>query len=146
MLFRTTMLAALTAAGFAAAPMVAQAAVALAVGVTGKPTEGLASGYSYNYDDVKEAERTALQSCSDYKPAPKAARRCKLFASMKKGCVAIAFDPKDDSPGMGWAVDEKREVAENDAIEACRKRAPASRRKYCKIDTLKCDGDASSKK
>ena len=119
----------------------ALAGVALAVGVTENPRDGIAFGYSYNYDKIDEAETSALQSCKTYKPAPKAALRCKLFDSLPKGCFAVAFDPKDDSPGMGWAMHERREIAEREAIDKCRRAAPKNRRQYCKIDTLKCDGD-----
>jgi hypothetical protein len=140
------MLAALAMAGLAVMTAAAQAAVALAVGTTSRPVEGIAFGYSYNYDTVEEAESDALKSCFAYKAAPKAAKRCKAFGSMKKGCVAIAFDPKSDSPGMGWAVAEKREEAESRAVKACRDRAPRGRQKYCKIDRLRCDGDATEKK
>lgn len=137
---------ALAAAAFVSLPMGAQAATALAVGVTGKATDGIAFGYSYNYKTTEEAERTALQSCREYKAAPKAAVKCKLIGSLKKGCFGVAFDPKDDSPGMGWVVTEKRADAESRAIEDCKAHAPISRRQYCKIDALKCDGDEPPKK
>jgi hypothetical protein len=123
----------------------AYAGVALAVGTTDNPKDGIAFGYSYNYDKIDEAEKSALDSCKTYKPAPKAAARCKLFDSLPKGCFAVAFDPKDDSPGMGWAVHERREAAEREAIDKCRLAAPKNRRQYCKIDTLKCDGDTPPK-
>ena len=139
-------LVALAAAIVALPSAGALAATALAVGVTGKPSEGIAFGFSYNYDTEDEAKRTALESCFNYKPAPKAAKRCKLIGSVKKGCLGVAFDPKDDSPGMGWVVAEKRADAESGAIAACQAAAPRSRRQYCKIDTVKCDGDEPPKK
>ena len=143
---RKKLLTIAAAIALAMPPAAALAAVALAVGTTSDPGAGIAFGYSYNYDSEEEAKRTAMESCRSYEAAPNAAKLCALFGSLKKGCVAMAFDPKDDSPGMGWAVAEKREVAESRAIAACRKVAPSARRQFCKIDTIKCDGDAPPKK
>lgn len=122
-------------------PAKALAASALAVGVTGNPRDGIAYGFSYNYSSVEDAERAAMNKCRDYKAAPKAARRCKLVGGLKKGCIAVAFDPKSDSPGMGWAVAARRADVELRALNACKNAAPAGRQIYCKIDVLRCDGD-----
>jgi hypothetical protein len=137
---------ALAVAAVGLLPAGARAAVALAVGVTDNPSDGMADGYSYNYKSESEARHDALEQCRAFKTASKAARNCHLIGSLKKGCLAIAFDPDKDSSGMGWALAEKREDAESKAVENCREAAPRGRQKYCKIDTLKCDGDASPKK
>jgi hypothetical protein len=125
------------------APAGAQAAVALAIGVTGDPNDGLAAGRSYNFKTEQEAARTAIKSCREFKTALKASRNCRLIGTLPKGCIGVAFDPKTDSTGMGWAVAEKREDARSRAMENCRIAAPRDRAQFCEIDFLKCDGDAA---
>jgi len=124
----------------------AVAASALAVGVTDDPADGIAFGYSYNYPTQGDATASALESCRSYSQAPKANQQCRIIGSLDKGCLAVAFDPKSDSPGMGWAVTETREEAERRAMDDCRNAAPAERRDFCRIDIVKCDGDATEPK
>ena len=119
----------------------ASAAVALAVGVTGNPSDGIAIGYAYNYDSEDEAKSTALDQCRRYEAAPKANKQCRLIGSLTDGCVAAAFDPKSDSPGMGWAVTDDRDSARRRALSDCRAAAPSSRREFCQVDIIKCEGD-----
>ena len=121
----------------------AKAASALAVGVTGDPNDGIAFGLAYNHDTVENAQAAALKECQEFKGALKAAKTCRLIGSIQKGCVSIAFDPKSDSPGMGWAVANDRNSAERQAIDACRATAPADRQQFCKVDDTACDGDTS---
>ena len=129
------------AAGVIVAPAPALAAAALAVGVTGNPSDGIAIGYAYNYKSEDEAVSVALGECKNYKRAPDAARRCRLIGSTRDGCFATAFDPKSDSPGMGWAVAATREAARSRALGDCRAAAPSSRRQFCEANLVKCDGD-----
>src|SRR5262249_27279818 len=128
------------------APAPVMAASALAVGVTDKPGDGIAYGYAFNYDTGEAAMGTARNGCRGYKEAPKATPFCRIIGSVRKGCIAVAFDPKDDSPGMGWAVHEERAVAEGRALDNCRAAAPPERKQFCRIDLLKCDGDEPVKK
>lgn len=137
---------ALAVATICLAPVGAQAAVALAIGVTGDPNDGLAAGRSYNFKTEEEAARAAIKSCRDFKTALKASRNCRLIGTLPKGCIGVAFDPKTDSTGMGWAVAEKREDAKSQAMENCRIAAPRDRAPFCTMDFLKCDGDAASPK
>ena len=123
------------------APGSANAAAALAVGVTDRPGDGIAYGYAFNYKTEDEAKEIARSGCRGYKEAPKATPFCRIIGSVSKGCIAVAFDPKDDSPGMGWAVHEDRSTAEERALADCRTAAPSGRKQFCRIDLLKCDGD-----
>ena len=117
------------------------AAGALVVGVTGNPNHGIAYGYAWNHQTEDEAREAATLRCREYQPAPEANKFCKLIGTFTDGCFALAFDPKSDSPGMGWAVGSDRASTERRAIEDCQAAAPALRREFCKIDRMKCDGD-----
>jgi Domain of unknown function (DUF4189) len=141
---RKIILGTVTAAAIAWLPVPAIAAGALAVGYSGNPNEGVAFGTSWNFKTEAEARTAALRRCLDFKGAPKAVNFCKVDGSFVDGCLAIAFDSKDDSPGMGWAIAGDRESAQRRAIEICRDHAPSSRRQYCKLATVKCEGDKPS--
>ena len=129
-----------------AGPIEAHAASALWVGTTTNPREGIAIGYAWNYKTREEATHAAERRCREYKPAPKAARQCRLIGSIERGCLSTAFDPKSDSPGMGWAVAKDRDDAISRALADCRTAAPASRRAMCRTEKTHCDGDPSEKK
>jgi hypothetical protein len=134
----------LAAAAIALLPLKALAAGALAVGVTGNPSDGLAFGTAWNYKTEDAARDAAVQRCREYQGAPKAVKFCKVAGTFVDGCLAIAFDPKDDSPGMGWTVSDTRDNAERRAMDECRRTAPTDRRQFCKIVTVKCDGDPAN--
>jgi hypothetical protein len=119
----------------------AQAAAAIAVGVSDNPADGIAYGWAINFKTVDEARKEAMENCRAYKPAPNAARFCRLIGAADKQCVALAFDPKDDSSGMGWALAADREQARKRALDDCRAAAPAGRKDFCEVDILKCDGE-----
>lgn len=133
------------AAAFLAATVLlshpAQAFLALAVGVTGDPNDGIAIGTAYNYKTVTEARERALRECRTFKTAPKANRHCRLIGVVEKGCLAAVFDPKSDSTGMGWAIAADRAAAEQQATELCKAAAPSGRGQFCKLDLSRCDGD-----
>ena len=118
----------------------ARAAAALAVGVSDDPADGIAYGWAINFKTVDEARKKAMDNCRTYKAAPNAARFCRLIGAADKQCVALAFDPKDDSPGMGWALAGDREAARKRALDDCRAAAGA-RKDFCEMDVVKCDGE-----
>ena len=117
------------------------AAAALAVGVTDSPADGIAYGWAINFPSLEEARKVALEKCRAFENAPKAVKACKLIGAAEKHCLALAFDPKNDSPGMGWAIESSREAAQRRALERCRAAAPPRRRGVCEIDLIKCDGE-----
>ena len=59
--------------------------------------------------------------------------------------MALAFDPKSDSPGLGFVIGPDREAAQQRAMNDCRSSAPGDRKQFCKIDTVKCEGDDTKK-
>lgn len=119
----------------------AHAYIALAVGASGDPNDGIAIGTGYNHRTETQARDRALRECRTYKSAPMATRHCRLIGVLGNGCLATVFDPKSDSTGMGWAIAENRAGAEWQAMAVCKATAPYGRAQYCKLDQSRCEGD-----
>lgn len=115
---------------------------ALAVGSTANVVkDGIAVGTSVNYESANAAVEAALTRCRGYKPAPKAAAQCRSVGSFKNECYAVSFDPKEGTPGAGWAIAPTKELAEERAMAYCQVTAGEDRRDFCKIEESKCDGN-----
>ena len=99
--------------------------------------EGWAYGTAYNYGSMEEAKRVALERCRETKSARRRSL-CKVVQTFKHECVAVAMDPKDGTPGVGWAVEDTQEEAEEKAMAECRATA-GNRPQYCKISSSGCD-------
>jgi hypothetical protein len=100
---------------------------------------GFAYGTAWNYATAEEARTEAMRRC---RLTDSEARRalCKVIRTFNKECVAVAMDPKDGTPGVGWAIEASAEQAEAKAVAECRITAGASRRQFCKIsDKIGCD-------
>jgi hypothetical protein len=124
----------------AAANAPARADGALAVGSTSDVAkDGIAVGTSINYKTADEAAQAALRRCRDYKPAPKAAAQCRSVGTFRGECYAVSFDPKEGTPGAGWAIAATKELAEQRAIANCQTTAGEGRRDFCRIEESKCD-------
>jgi hypothetical protein len=118
----------------------ARADGALVVGSTADVAkDGIAIGTSVNYKTPEEADAAALERCRNYKPAPKAAAQCRSVGTFKGECYAISFDPKDGTPGAGWAIAATKAVAEQRATANCQITAGEGRRDFCRIEESKCD-------
>jgi hypothetical protein len=118
----------------------ARADGALAVGSTADVAkDGIAIGTSINYKTPEAADKAALERCHDYKPAPKAAAQCRSVGTFKGECYAISFDPKDGTPGAGWAIAATKALAEQRAMANCQITAGDGRRDFCRIEESKCD-------
>jgi hypothetical protein len=132
----------------------ANSAGALAEGIA---PGGVAKGYGYgihvNGPNADTARATALTACQ--KPpkqlasgAPpdaaqaKARALCAVVATFSNKCVSMALDPKDGTPGAGWAVGDTQKQADDEALVRCRNTADANRRDFCKITSQLCDGTA----
>jgi hypothetical protein len=115
-------------------PQVAGAAGALAVA---RPSDIAAEGYSYgtafNFDSEEEARTAALNRCRDTK-SEKRREMCKVIVIFKGQCVAVAMDPKDGTPGVGWSVAETKDAVDRQALAQCRDTAGPGRRDACKVD------------
>jgi Domain of unknown function (DUF4189) len=108
---------------------------------------GFAVGQSLNESSFAEARRKAVEGCYKSPGASEAAKKlCKVIATFRDQCFAVAIDPKAGTPGVGWAIAETRDLADQAAIEQCRGTAGASRRDYCAISHPDvdhgCDGKA----
>jgi hypothetical protein len=52
------------------------------------------------------------------------------------------MDPKDATPGVGWAIAPSLKAASRGALAKCVATAGSGRRDACKVTHAKCDGSA----
>jgi hypothetical protein len=115
------------------------------------PANGAQHGFSYgrsvNYPDPKAAEAAALDKCRTSTRNPTLQSLCKLIQQFTNQCVAVAMDPKDGTPGVGWMIAPDKQTAEAQAIARCKATAGPGRRDACRTEreTL-CDGTAGAPK
>lgn len=135
-------MAAVALLAVAAWPRAGAADGALAIGLPRDVAkEGIAIGWVINSDSEGSAHERALRGCLDFKDAPATTRAlCKVIKTFRGECVAIALDPEDGTPGVGWAVAMSMQAAETDALAACVSTAGAERQQHCKVTVLRCDG------
>jgi len=141
--FRSVFAAALAVAALSFAPDV-RAEGAFALGSSGDiAKDGVSYGYSTNNATTSEAVENALKECRVGKNAPKMAAICKLVTTFKNECVAIAWDPKPGTPGMGISFAPDKANAEARAMELCKMSAGPDRQGVCVVDKSRCDGTAN---
>jgi hypothetical protein len=75
----------------------------------------------------------------------KARAQCAVVSTFSKKCAAVAFDPKDGTPGVGWAVGDTQKSADDEALARCRRVAGTDRRAFCAVTNRLCDGEAPAK-
>lgn len=118
----------------------AQAEGALALGTSGEiAKDGISYGYSANNAKAEEAAENALSECRAGKNAPKMAELCKIVTAFRNECVAVAWDPKPGTSGMGIAFASDKAVAEARALEFCKMSAGPGRQGACQADKSICD-------
>jgi hypothetical protein len=102
--------------------------------------DGYAFGIAWNYSTKEEAMSNALERCRHTKSESSRAL-CKVVRSFTHECAVVAMDPKDGTPGAGWAIEATQEKAEENALAECRATAGAGRRQFCEIASKKdsCD-------
>jgi hypothetical protein len=118
---------------------------ALAVGEPADVAEqGYAYGFAVNVASSNEASTKALRDCTTESPGvdKRAQALCKVVQTFKNKCFAVAMDPKDATPGAGWAVADDQTTAGNNALAKCQQTAGADRVKFCKVTHTDCDGSA----
>jgi hypothetical protein len=120
------------------------AAGALAVGVA---PGGAQTGFSYGVngdqatDDI--AGKSALTACKSAKESNAAAQsRCALIGKYSNQCAVIAMDPKDGTPGVGWAIAANSAAAAHQAVASCEATAGPGRAGTCTVSATRCDGSA----
>lgn len=124
----------------------ARAEGALAIGLPEAGAQnGFAYGYATGYDDVETAKREALNTCRASRGgASRAVRRlCRIEATFRRRCVAVAMDPRDGTSGVGWAVADEKIEAERQALAACHETSREGERLSCRIDGSGCDDELS---
>ena len=67
---------------------------------------------------------------------------CAVVHSFRDQCFAVAMDPEDATPGVGWAIADDTEAASRDALAKCVATAGDDRRDACQISHAECDGAA----
>ena len=91
------------------------------------------------------AKAGAIEGCKTKTPASETSKAlCRIVATFKNQCAALAFDPKDGTPGFGWGVADTAAEAKELALDLCRATAGPDRRDACIIapNGLRCDGQA----
>ena len=113
----------------------------------GDPKDVAKDGYAYGYStgkaDLKAATAEALETCG--KPgngkSEQGRKLCKTVGTFTNECVAVAMDPGQGTPGVGWAIGGTLQLAEDQAMTRCKATAGAGRRESCVIDHSRCDGE-----
>jgi Domain of unknown function (DUF4189) len=101
---------------------------------------GFSYGSAYNYPSKEEAGKRALERCRDTKSDVRK-KLCKV-QTFENQCVAVAMDPADGTPGVGWSIMNDLRAAEADALAKCEATAGPGRRAACKVHNSGCDGTA----
>jgi len=122
----------------------AAAAGALAVGVApGGAQDGFAFGMNSNKPSAEAARQEAVKACGSAKESNDVARaRCKSVGTFTNQCAAMSMDPKDGTPGVGWAVAATSDEANKAALAKCEATAGPGRAGTCTVSATRCDGTA----
>ena len=126
-------------------PLAGAAEGAIAVGLPRDVAEeGFAFGFAINEARVDAARAEALRSCKEESPGvdKRAQALCAVVQSFRDQCFAVAMDPQDATPGVGWAVAADKATASRDALAKCVETAGDGRRDACEVSRAECDGSA----
>ena len=127
-------------------PAAAASAGALAVALPADVAKsGFSYGYSNNNTDAAHAQAAALNACRTTKDAANDVNLrslCKVVLNYSNQCIAVSMDPQAGTPGVGWAVANDLQTAEDQALAKCQETAGPGRRAACVIDHSACDGNA----
>jgi hypothetical protein len=99
----------------------ARAAGALAIGSCG------AYGEAHDFRSLPDAERNALGKCKG--------EGCRVVATVRRGCAALAVDYANACGGHGWGKAARLGAAQNEALRSCYKDSA----KECVIRSFFCD-------
>jgi hypothetical protein len=107
--------------------------------------DGFAYGSAYNYPTTEEASKRALEKCQETKSDLRK-KLCKVINAFQDQCVAVAMDPADGTPGVGWAITNDLLSAERIALEKCEATAgPGRAPDFDRGVSSGCGGVASSR-
>jgi len=137
-------LVALAIAAAVAAPGLAGAEGAMAVGIArGGVAKGYATGFAVNQPTVKAARSNAVEQCRRTKSSNADAKSgCEVVVTFRNKCVASAVDPQTGTPGAGWGIGGTQQLADSQALFRCRAKAGTERAEFCAVTDRDCDGNA----
>jgi hypothetical protein len=130
---------------------------AIAEGIApGGPAKGYGISIRVDRPNTDAARADALAGCrkgpeQSISGAPldagnaKARALCEVVSTFSRKCAAVALDPKDGTPGVGWAIGDTQKNADDEALARCRSVAGTNRRAFCAVTNRLCDGDAPAK-
>jgi len=102
--------------------------------------QGMSYGTAYNYSTRAAAELAAVQRCQSQTNTPAATLAlCKVMAHFDGECLSVSLDPKDGTPGYGWAVGVTADIANTQSLAFCRATAGPDRAGFCVISASNCD-------
>lgn len=101
--------------------------------------QGVAVGTGYNYSTRAKSEERALAECRKRDAPQSTLALCKIMAHFDNQCLAVSLDPKDGTPGFGWAVGPTKSAASAEALQICRQTAGPGRAAYCEESQINCD-------
>lgn len=99
----------------------AQGAGALAIGACGS------YGHAYDFPSIAAARAAALKQCDG---------KCQVVASIRRHCVAFAFDARKPCGAHGYATAARLAQAQNAALQHCYRYGGQD----CVIRAWACDG------
>ena len=99
----------------------ARAAGALAIGACG------AYGEAYDFGNIGDASKSALAKSND--------DSCRVVATVRRGCAALAVDYANPCGGNGWGKGARLGATQNEALRSCYKDGA----RECVIRTFFCD-------
>jgi hypothetical protein len=138
---RTVVLGALALAAVLVETGASVADGAVAIGLPADVAEdGVSMGYATGLP-MDEAKAIAIERCKANGSAT-SMPLCKVVATFRNQCVALAIDPEVGTPGFGWAVADDGQVAKNQALANCQSIAGETRRGACQLGDYGCDGSA----
>lgn len=119
----------------------ANAEGAVALGVPADVSKaGIAYGRTTNAASTDTAHDHALANCRTSQNAPQGTRNlCAVVKVFHRQCVAFAMDPKDGTPGWGFAIAGNKAQAEQSAMANCAATAGADRVSFCVVSDSACD-------
>jgi hypothetical protein len=125
-------LAAILMAGVVAAPHLAFAEGAVAIGRT---KDAVGYGAVVKANSAAVASRAALDQCQQSRPDIKT---CRVTATFRHQCVAFAF-PAGDERGFGWSLGKTEAAAEQRAVAQCTASSKKKGAAGCKVSDTACD-------
>jgi hypothetical protein len=123
-------------------PCLAAGAVALGL-PSDVSTQGVAIFFLVNGATMEEAKAKALAGCKALPNSSNTSKAlCKIVATFRNQCGTFSLDPKDGTPGFGWALADNSAEARSQALANCRDTAGPTRQDACSVERHWCDGSA----